>query len=1003
MSNAMHKLKMTTETLRDAVSKRLFDLSDLSSVESDFKASNTPPTEGYSPEAFCRNSYSHYWIHGSFDTPSAQNGIEYYLEIDTGVQGWDATNPQSIIYLNGKMAHGIDVNHKHILLDPDTHYDMYNYCYTGEHSDFKVRHSVIAVYTAVEELYYDMLVPYEACRDVYAERSREFADTTRVLEECANIIDFRTIGSAAFFESVDRALAYIKSEYYGKMCSTEGKPTVNCIGHTHIDVEWRWDRRVTRDKIQTSASTVVALMKKYPEYKFMLSQPELYRYLKESAPEKFAEVQQLAKAGRWEPEGAMFVECDCNLSSGESIVRQVLYGKKFFKNEFGTENHVLFLPDVFGYSAAMPQILKKSGVDYFITSKISWNDTNTLPYDTFMWQGIDGTEIFSAFITGQKIPKGGNPGRRTTYVGNNDPAFIYGTYERQQQKAYTSAALNTYGFGDGGGGPTKEMIEKLRRLMKGLPGLPVAKSEFIYPYMKELEAEFSENAKKLRKMPKWIGELYLEFHRGTYTTAANNKRDNRRAEFALEKCEALCVTDMLSGGSYEKDAIDAAWLKVLHAQFHDILPGSSIEQVYIDSDKDYKEVFASIGAITARKLGALAKRINTDGGILVYNPLGFPRRAIIRVDGKCYVTENTVPALGYSVISHTEHKVELVLTHGYMENSLYKITLDDMGNITSIIDKSCGREVLSGSAAEIKFYEDYPHEYDAWELDRDHTTKSYYLDNAEEELISDGDRIGLRYTSSYMASTVIKTVWIYNGSPRIDIDMRVDWKERHQVMKLHFPVDIHAASASFEIQYGHTSRPTSRNTSWEEAKFEVCAHKWVDISECGYGVAVMNDSKYGHSVNENLITVTCLRGPAWPNPNADLGEHNFTVSILPHKGSLQDANVINEAYCLNQPAEVLEIDKSCGALPENYSLVSVEEASVIIEGVKRAEDNDDVIVRLYEAHGGKTTAHIHLGEKFQKAYLTDLTETPIKELPICDGTVELPIKNFAIETLRLVK
>ena len=1004
MADALNKIEIAINNLKSAISVTVFRIENLSAAESGFKTSDTPPSDGYSPYTACEGKFRHYWIKGEFDTPAAESDVEYCLCADTGIDGWDALNPQALLFLNGKIVQGVDVNHKENALNPDTHYNMLSYWYTAERDHFKVNYRVIKLYTRVEKLYYDLLVPYEACKKVYDANSAEYHKTCSLLEMTVNLIDFRCVHSEEFFASVDNALDFFEKEYYEKLCSTEGKPQVVCLGHTHIDVEWLWSRFVTKEKIQCSFATAKALMDKYPEYKFMLSQPNLYQYLKEESPDKYAELCELIKQGRWEPEGAAYVECDCNLTSGESLVRQLLYGKKFFKEEFGKESKVLFLPDVFGYSAALPQILKKSGVDYFVTSKISWNDTNTMPHDTFIWQGIDGTEIFTTFISGQSYTKGQPPKRGTTYVGNCNPDFIYGTWHRQTDKSYVNSSFNTYGYGDGGGGPTKEMLEKLRRLMRGLPAFPVATSEFLYPYLRRLEAEFLENAKNLRKTPKWIGELYLEYHRGTYTTMANNKRGNRRSELGLAKVEALSYTDMLHGGTYDKEQIDKNWLKVLHDQFHDILPGSSIEEVYRLSGEDYEQILQFVKEETDKKLRSISSKINTDGGIFVYNPLGFPRRAGIRVDGKHYITDEEIPALGWKVIAPARHAPMLKASERRLENELYIIDFDGAGRIVSLFDKRIGRNVIASPANEMRISEDYPHQYDAWELEHDYATKTYVQDSdVSSEIIDDGDRVGLRFKRTYMSSEFTQTVWIYSGSPRIDIENDFDWHERHQITKLAFPLDVHAQSATFEIQYGHTQRPTHKNTSWDAAKFEVCAHKWVDISESGYGIAILNDSKYGFSADGNTITVSCLRGPTYPNKNADFGKHKFTISLLPHLGDIKNGRVIEEAYALNQPVESLEISKTDGFLSDTYSLVTCESDTVIVEGVKRSECDDELIVRLYEAYNAHSKAKLTVPGDYRAAYLCDLGENVIRELELRNGSVELDMKNFEIETIKFTR
>ena len=998
----MAKIKMTVKNLDEARRVKCFGISGVTTAASGFKTSNTPPTEEYVPFERAGGRHEHAWIHAEFDTPEAIDGVDYYLNIECGLRVWDATGPQSLVFLNGKVAFGFDVHHRDTLLEPATHYDMYNYMYNCDHGGFGLSHSVYKVYTRVEKLYYDMVVPFEAVRDVYSEYSSEYNVTLRVLEEAANLIDFRKIHSEEFLASVERAIDYLETEYYGKLCSPEGKPRVNCLGHTHIDVEWCWDRFVTMEKIQRSAASVVDLMRSYPDYKFMLSQPELYLYLKDGSPETYEAVKQLVAEGRWEPEGALLVECDCNLVSGESLVRQVVMGKRFFRNEFGKDSRVLFLPDVFGYSAALPQILKKSGVDYFMTSKIGWNDTNTMPHDNFIWQGIDGTEIFSSFIQGQKYTKK-EPARTTTYVGNNDSNFIYGTWHRQSDKEYVSTAINTYGWGDGGGGPTKDMLEKFTRLKRGLPGMPVAVTEFLYDYMVDIEAEFLANAKKLGKMPKWVGELYLEFHRGTYTTMADNKRDNRKMEFALEKCESLAMIDLIDGGEYDSALFYNAWHKVLHNQFHDILPGSSIKKVYENTKADYAELLELAKSIVDEKISAIAKRLDTKGGILVYNPLGFDRRGAIKVDGATYITDEAIPSFGYKVITPVAHTVKAKAESGKLENEFFAVSFNEQGFMTSFFDKKNSREVLSGIGSEIRFHEDYPEVYDAWEIDKNYFTKCYIPGKADEKIVRDGDRVGLRYTRKYMNSTISQTFWADDVTERLDIETYVDWHEAHQLMKLAFPFDIHTANATFETQYGHLSRPTHRNTSWDEAKFEVCAHKWLDVSEHGYGVALLNDSKYGYSVEGSTVTVTCLRAPKNPNPDADIGEHRFTVSILPHKDTLAEGNVIREAYALNQPLEYRTVGASKGTLPEEYSLAATTGNDVLIECIKKAEDNNDMIVRLYETFGGRADTTLTVSSDWTKAEITNLMEETVEALDIKDGKVALSFTPFEIKTVKLSK
>ncbi|MBQ3084365.1 MAG: alpha-mannosidase [Clostridia bacterium] len=1001
------KISMTCKRLQNLMKTVLFEV-ETEAVECGYKNDNIPPAEGWKKIDYLYGDDRHYWQRGYFKTPPAEEGYFFMLEVSDEL----ASYPSGLLYLNGKMVQGLDDQHKETYLEPDVTYEMYNYIYTGKNvynpnrnPVFSLHTHVVRVDVAVEQLYYDLLVPLEALEGIN-KNTTEYAETLQALERAVNLIDFRDPQSESFRASIARASALLQEEYYDVLCSVEGKPIVHCIGHTHIDVEWLWNRNQTREKIQRSFSTAAALMKKYPEYQFTLSQPELYRYLKEEAPEKYDELKKLIADGRWEPEGAMWVEADCNVTGGESFVRQIMHGKRFFKEEFGAESRVLFLPDVFGYSAALPQILKKSGVDYFVTSKISWNDTNTLPYDSFMWQGIDGTEIFSSFIT---TTKGANPNhemeRYTTYVGMLQPASVMGCWDRYQQKEYNKNVLFTYGYGDGGGGPTRWMLEKQRRMAKGLPGMPVTKMNFLLPYLQASEAEFKKNVEKIGRIPKWVGELYLEFHRGTYTTMAENKRGNRKAELMLQKAEALSATDFYLGGSYDAKGLYAAWRKVLHNQFHDILPGSSIQEVYEGTGKDYAALSEYGNGLISDKLQSIAARVKTDGGTLVYNPSSFARKGAVKVGGKTVELTETVPAYGWKVVRSAANN-SVIVDGMSAENAFYRMTLNEYGSIVSLYDKEAEREIfLSGQAGnEFQLFEDYPRKYDAWEIDATYKTKRYaWNERATIAPITDGSRSGFLVKRPYMNSMLEQKIWLYSENRRIDFETEIDWHEKHHLMKVAFPVDVHTDKATYEIQFGHVQRPTHENTSWDEAKFEVCAHKWSDVAENGYGVALLNDCKYGFNAEGSIMKLTVLKCPAWPNPAADEGKHSLTYSLLPHQGSLYEAGVIREAYALNQPMDTVELPAQTGDLPAEFSLVSCDRENVVIEAVKKAEDSDAMIVRLYESFNSRCNVTVTVPEKFNKVTLCDLMENDLQPLTLQSGKFTLLVKNFEIITLKFAK
>ena len=966
-----------------------------------YKVGNTPPTEGYRPYdgSVLSGDDSHYWLRASFRTPAAVEGEDIILHTDLGQ---NAYNSQGLIYLNGEMVHGLDSNHPDVVLAPDTDYRIHNYFHIGtfQGGTAQCRMSLLAVDRLLRQLFYDVQVPFEACK-LLSEGSEDYARMMSVLVDATRLVDFRAPRSPAFTASVKKAVDYLEREFYGKLCSTAGKPVVHCVGHTHIDVEWKWARAQTREKIQRSFSTAKALMDEYPEYTFMLSQPELYRYLKEEAPQKYAELKELVRAGRWEPEGAMYLEPDCNLTSGESLVRQILHGKRFFREEFGIDSRILFLPDVFGYSAALPQILKKSGVDYFVTSKISWNDTNTMPVDMFYWEGIDGTEIFTSFMTAQAF--GG--GNRTTYNSILDPNHVKGTWDRFQQKEYTNRIFMTYGFGDGGGGPTRAMLETQRRTARGIPSLPVTQMDTLASYLQKVKEEFDATCRRTDRTPRWVGELYLEFHRGTYTSIAKVKKGNRDSELLLGAAEAISATHLALGGDYDAVGLDRYWRKTLHNQFHDILPGSSIGPVYDGTDRDYAEILAYGSRVIADKLAALADRISTEGGILVYNPTGFTRKAVLTHKGYTE-TSRAVPPFGWTVVKSTEPVSKVSVNGLTAENNFYVLTLNQVGQITRLLDKSANRDVLKGTGNVLTVYEDYPTIYDAWELEEHYRLKPYELsDSATITPVTDGTRGGFRVERSYMNSTIRQTVWLYSHSRRIDFETELDWHEHHQVLKASFPLDVHATAATYDVQYGHVIRPTHANTSWDQAKFETYAHKWVDMAENGYGVALLNNGKYGHSAEGSCLSITLLKCATYPNPDADQGLHRFTYSLLPHADDFRRGGVIEESHALNQPLYELEIparsaDRSACDLPETASFLSADRPNAVITAVKQAEDQSGIVVRFHDAYDCRSTVSLTVPVGHTRAYLCDLMENEQEELTVTNGRITLPVKNFEIITVK---
>jgi alpha-mannosidase len=986
-------------------------IEDITICPCEYKTGNNPPPlsefKPYKSGNLWGNGWeSHAWFHFNIEIPADMMTKPVRLYLFTDKTGWDACNPQFIAYINGEMRQGLDTNHTFVALDTadgNRCFDCYIYGYTGPRiAETRFFAELRNLNYDVEQLYYDIRVPFEML-DYLNPNSQEYAETLRLLDEAVSKLDLFEIGSEEYLESVKLAKKFMDTEFYGSYCDgarrSPNSPVTVGIGHTHIDCAWQWTLKQTREKVQRSFATVLELMKIYPEYKFMSSQALLYQNLKEEAPELYEQVKERIKDGRWECEGGMWVEADCNLSSGESLIRQVIYGKRFFKQEFGVDNRVLWLPDVFGYSAAMPQILKKCGIDWFVTSKISWNDTNKMPYDTFAWIGIDGTSINTYFLTPQDQGRG-EPARYTTYVGNTGPKMVAGTWNRYQQKYLNNEALLTFGFGDGGGGPTAEHLELARRTAKGIPGAPLMKIDFAGDFLSRLEKKIENN----RLLPSWRGELYLEFHRGTYTSIAKNKKNNRQCEFLCLDAELLSEIDKaLTGKEFPKSKLHKSWEMILTNQFHDIIPGSSIKEVYDQCDIDYKFIRETADEIIEGAKASIASKISRDKGYVVFNPHSFAGEGVVKVDGVSSLVYN-VTSKGYIATNEFKKDNNIKIDGSEVETNRFRVIFDEAWQITSIYDKiNCREVVKSGCTAnEIRIYADHPDNYDAWEW-QIYSTDSYKTLTAFEsvETVDDGIRRGIRIVRPHMKSKITQTIWFYDDIAKIDFETVADWHQQHQMVKAAFPVDINSDKATYEIQFGTIERPTHMNTSWDMAKFEVCAQKYADLSEGGYGVSLINDCKYGHDIHDGVMQLSLFKSPTYPNHEADQGEISFTYSICPHAGTLAESDTIRLAYLLNYPMTAVKATGEESQIPEYFSAITIDRDNVICETVKESEDGTDTILRLYECKNIKGKVNIKTEFNFNKAYLCDMMENPLCELEAADGTITLDISGFEILTIKL--
>jgi alpha-mannosidase len=846
------------------------------------------------------------------------------------------------------------------------------------------------------------------------------------LNNAFNMLDVREPFGDAFYASV--APAY---EALRQGIDKAGPPLdvwITATGHAHIDVAWWWTLGQTRRKSGRTFYNVLRLMEQFPDYHFTQSQPQLYDYVREDYPALFEEIRARVAEDRWELIGGMWVEADCNLSGAESLARQFLLGRGFFRRHFGegAESPVLWLPDVFGYAWALPQLIKLAGLDYFFTIKIGWSQYNRLPYDSFWWQGVDGTKVLTHFSTA-KDPE--SP-FASTYNSAANPAETIGTWMNFQQKEIQQDLLMAFGYGDGGGGPTREMLENLRE-MANFPATPRVHQRHVGEFFRELEAQHGD------QLPTWNGELYLEIHRGTYTTQSRNKRANRKSEFLLHDAEFLATVAALLDVDYRYPAstFNKAWELVCLNQFHDIIPGSSIHEVYVDSAQQYQQITEMGTAARDEALAVIVRSMQAD--ILLANPTSFarsdlafwqrqinPRKRVHRADGTTALTQATrdgtliaagelrpysITGLQISDDDSTIPETGLVVTNTLLENDFIRVELSDAGDIVRVYDKVAAREVLSAGAIanQLQAFEDRPMNWDAWDIDIFYDDKMWLSEAAESvQVVEQGPlRATLEIRRRILNSDYVQRVSLCYNSPQLDFDTTIDWRERHILLKAAFPVEILSPVATYEIQWGNVQRPTHHNTSWDWARFETCAQKWVDLSEGGYGVSLLNDCKYGHDIHGSVIRISLLRSPTSPDPEADQGEHRFAYSLLPHVDGWNE-RTIGAAYALNDPIIVAGGDKFAASAddvePVLQSLVAADQPNVVIETVKRAEDGDGVIVRLYESHRQRGSVTLRTGFPLKAAWQANLLEDNEEPVAVDGNEIRLTLRPYQIMTLRLL-
>lgn len=800
---------------------------------------------------------------------------------------------------------------------------------------------------------------------------------------------------------------------------------LHLIGQSHIDVAWLWPLRETERKVARTASTALNLMQRYPHYLFTQTQAVLYEFLRDRYPSLADRVERSIASGRWEPLGGMWVEPDGNLPSGEAFARQILYGQRYFQQRFGRRSNVCWLPDTFGFAWTLPQILVQGGMRAFATTKLSWNQTNRLPADRFWWEGLDGTRILAQMYS--------------EFNGNLQPGSLRRLWQKTQPKETTRENLYAYGFGDGGGGPTIDMLERLELLVEfPLPGLPQI---HVGPTDDFLHRAFAD----VGELPVWNGELYLELHRGTYTSQGRTKANNRRAEQLYRSAELWATLARLWGEGPEQRELDEGWRLLLRNQFHDILPGSGNHEVYQDADQDYARVFDAGDAVRRAALRALGKQVFVAGERLaahvIFNSLPWVRDGIVTLplpidapaevharneqgevlpvqeiarDGQrsLLVAIRAVPSVGYRTVTLHAGAASPSFTPvtagaGWLENAHLRVELDGEGRIRRLVDRDRGREVLVPGRAgnELWVYEDRPANWDAWDID------FYYPE--EGERIGGGATVTLRERGPVRATMEVEIPY-HNSTIRhtytldclgysLGIPTTIDWHERHRLLKASFPFDVRTSAATYEIPYGHIERPTHRNTSWDWAHFEVAAQRFADLSEGDWGAALLNDGRYGHDVRDGVLSLSLLRSPTHPDPEADQGIHTFTYAVYAHGGMWREGEVLERASELNAPLETCMVEGE-GRFPASTSLLTVDRPGVTVEAVKAAEDGDgSVIVRLVEWRGSRQPVRLRVPKAVVRAVRCNLLED-ILDAPsptVAGAELVLAIRPYEVVTLRL--
>lgn len=959
------------------------------------------------------------------------------LYLPLGEAGDIFCHPEALAYIDGRLAGSADRHHQELALPPDlpgeAEYALALHGWTGLSGWPPDPTSTLRLFmrpcrvVEIDAATRDLTALVSLCLDVVDQMADGNTARDRILRALnAAFTDLDTrdpLGGPAFYRSVPRALATLKTEmegYGGRM-----DVDIIAVGHAHIDIAYLWRVAQTRGKCGRTFSNVLTLMREFEGYRFSQSQPLLYQFVQQDFPELFEDIRRRVAQGRWEVMGGMWVEPDCNLSGAESLVRQLLFGRSYFRETFGdVETPVLWLPDTFGFTASLPQLMKQAGLKWFVANKLNWNQYNAMPHQLLWWEGIDGTKVLAHFLTTpstvQYLP------HPTTYKAEMTAKEVFGTWDNFRQKPVHQELITCYGYGDGGGGPTRELITAADNYAL-IPGTPHVRMGTVREFFEGVERRAAHD------LPTWTGEFYLELHRGTLTSQARTKRLNRKAEMALHDAEFVAALAWLvAGAAYPGDRLEAAWKTVCLNQFHDIIPGTSIGAVFTDAERDYREVVGEAQAVRDHGFASLAAGLPRTAVACAINATGFTLDRLAHMPerlphGLCDlrtgaplmtqpVADGTLvaiprfPALSRLALGRSAEgppatglRVEETDRGAVVETDLIRVEIARTGEIIRLTDKEVDREVLAPGKTgnRLLAFEDRPMVWDAWDVD------IFYEDRCEQIRDADGFavietgplRVGIKVAHRYRGCTIVQHIYLFHDSKRIDFDTWIDWHTSHILLKVAFPVNVLSPVATYDIQFGNTERPTHRNTSWDWARFESVGHKWADLSEGDYGVALLNDCKYGYDIHRNVLRLSLLKSATMPDPKADQGRHRMAYSLLPHTGDWR-GTVPAAAYDQNDPVFLRPVSGGRGG-PAVQQLVGMDQTHVIIETVKRAEDGRGLIIRLYENERKRGTVTLRFGVPITAVSRCTLLEAEEQPLTVRHDAVAVSVRPYEIVTLRV--